>query len=83
MPIASISTDGNPDTPDIKFIGKSGISDSAKSTGGSTTKPKHIEDKKETKKRYETIDSKMEDKANIIADTERSLDTMYGKNRIS
>lgn len=78
MQIASINSDAK-----VTYTGNGNVSTSTKATGGSTTKPQHVEDKKETKKRYETVDSKMEKKANAISDMERSLDTMYGTDRIS
>lgn len=84
IPVASISTDDNPDTPDVKFIGNGSASKSSTSSGGgSTTKPKGVDKKKDSKERYMQIDAKMDDVAKASADANREMETLYGSGRIA
>ena len=83
VPVAAISTDGNPETPDVTYIGRGSVSDSAKGSdkgGGPATTPKTSKFKE---KRHVEKDDQIDDIDEEIKDLERALDNASGADKVA
>lgn len=96
--VAQISTDENPLTADITYVGtgggnaagssprSSGISSSSGGGGGGSSSPatkKQYTKKSDVVDRYHEINAAIEDLSDALSDVNKQSDRLYGKSRIS